>query len=127
MTRRETFEALKAIPENADYVEFLDAEIASIDRKAAKAKEDKAKKDVASAENKEIIFAAITDTPQTVNEITEAVADKIEDVTRNKVIPKLTSLVKEGRIEKSEKRIDGKSVKVYALPGTFDEDNADAE
>lgn len=122
MTEREIFEALKEIPENADYVDFFDKKITAIDRKAEKAKEYKAKKNVAAEQDKAAILEAITTTPQTVNDIVEAVKDKIKDVTTNKVVPKLTLLIKEGKIEKSTIRVDGRAKKVYALPGSFDVD-----
>lgn len=121
MTNREALEAMREIEANADYVENIDKMLASLDKKAETAKRYKEKKNGAMAEEKEIVKAVITNDPKTVADVLAEVEDKIEGVTRNKVVARLTSLIKAGEVEKGDvKTEDGKVVKAYALPGSFE-------
>lgn len=121
MTNREALTAMRKIEANAEYVENIDKMLASLDKKAETAARYKAKKNGAMAEEKEIVKAVITNDPKTVADILAEVEDKIDGVTRNKVVARLSSLIKDGTVEKAETKVDGKTVKVYALPGSFKE------
>lgn len=121
-TNREALAAMREMEANAEYFDNLDKMIASLDAKAESAKKYKAKHDTAMAHEKEVILSEMSTEPKSIAEILEAVAPKIEGITRNKVIARLTSLIKDGAIEKADtKNEDGKPIKVYALPGSFEE------
>lgn len=123
MTNREALAAMREIDANAEYIENIDRMIASYDTKAAAAKRYKAKHDTNIEAEKKIVLDAVTDEPKTIADILADVSPLIEGITRNKVIARLTALYKDGAIDKADsKNEDGKTVKVYALPGTFDED-----
>lgn len=123
-TKRDYFNALRVMVENSDAVgeftadevlEFIDKQVAQIDAKAVKAKEQAAKKKAAGDELKANVLAQVTDEWQTADDIVAAIND--EEVTRAKVIARLTQLEKDGSIVKSPaKTEDGKKRMVYKLP-----------
>lgn len=115
----ETITALRMLEGTEDLIAFHEKQIAQLEAKAAKAKETAAKK---RAENDALcgaVAAALTNEATIIDEI----VDRVEfdgEVTRSKVVNRLTKLCKEGRATKSEisvKGEDGKSKKVsaYAL------------
>lgn len=127
MTKREVFEALKAIPENAEFVEFLDAQIAQLDARAEKAKERKAKKAAESDALKQKIAEALTEDLQTADEITEKVADGDEEITKAKVVARLSQLVKSAVADKTQVKVDGRRIMAYAIAGSIAAEDEDAE
>ena len=122
ITKRDRFESIKALCDVCDaegfdlegIKAFCDAEIASMAKRAAKAKERAAEK---RAEDPllDLVFDALGDELATRAEITERVDDA--EATVAKVGYRLTALVKAGKAVKEEVSVvgeDGKSKKVAA-------------
>ena len=123
-TKKEYFTMLKDIvrgenidltTEQSDLLDFLDKQIALIDSKAEKAKERAAEKRAAGDELRAVVQSVlVTDHFQTVDTITSQIEG--EDVTKQKIVARLTQLVKDGLAEKTDvKTEDGRSVKAYKL------------
>ena len=124
LTKREKFEMLKEIirgdvsvemtAEQADLIDFIDAQIASIDTKAEKAKVRNAEKKANGDELRDAVQSVLTDELQTIDAILTQIEG--EDVTKAKVTARLTSLVKNGLAEKEEvKDEEGRKLKAYKL------------
>lgn len=124
MTKKEYFTMLKDIvrgentdltAEQSDLLDFLDKQITLIDSKAEKAKERAAEKRAAGDELRAVVQSVlVTDHFQTVDTITSQIQG--EDVTKQKIVARLTQLVKDGLAEKTDvKTEDGRSVKAYKL------------
>lgn len=124
ITKREMFEAIKETFESgsckfdaATVMEFCDKEIAALDRKAAKAKENAAKK---KAEDPLVaqVEDALTGEYQVIADIAEAVATVNPDATVSKVQYRLNKLVEAEVAEKTQVTIPAtetsKSRKVMA-------------
>lgn len=123
-TKRDYFDELKKIAAAADredLVDFIDAQVEALDKRAEKAKEYKAKKAAESDELKATIAATLTNKFMTADEITEIVANGDETITKAKVVSRLTALVKAEKAIKAAAKIDKKKIMVYALPGTESE------
>ena len=128
VTKRDYFNAIRTMVEAADAVgaysvdevlEFIDKQIAQIDAKAAAAKVKAAEKKAAGDELRERVFNLVNEEWQTADDITEALND--EEVSRAKVIARLTQLEKSGEIVKSQaKTEDGKKRMVYRVAGVED-------
>ena len=99
--------------ENEDGIlEFIDKEVAALDARAEKAKERAAKKREESDELRREIFEMLTDEGQTGDQIVAAIGR--EDVTKAKVVARLTQLIKDGKAAKEVvKTEDKKKVTVY--------------
>ena len=109
ITKREMFEAIKATFETGDckfepavVMAFCDKEIASLDVKAAKAKERAAAKKAEADELMVQVREALTDEFQTIADIAAAVAEVNADATVSKVTYRLTKLVEAGDAEKTD-------------------------
>lgn len=120
MTKREYFEMLKGIVEGTDnenkgeLIYFIDAQIASIDNKAEKAKERAEAKRAEGDALREAVKSVLTTEYQDADTITSQVEG--EEITKAKVIARLTQLVKLGEATKADgKTEDGKTRKVYKL------------
>ena len=105
-----------------DIEEFAQKEIAMLEQKAEKAKARKVEKAAKGDALKDAVAAVLGDKLMTAAEITEMVADAAEDVTRAKVVARLTKLVKEGVAGKVQVKVDGKRVMAYALADAIAED-----
>ena len=105
--------------EREDIVEFCEVQIEQLERKAEKAKERKASKAAAGDALKDAIAAVLTEDLQTAADITEKVMDAGDEVTRAKVVARLTKLVKEGIACKMQVKVDKKKVMAYALAGAL--------
>ena len=105
--------------EREDIVEFCEVQIEQLERKAEKAKERKASKAAAGDTLKDAIAAVLTEDLQTAADITEKVMDAGDEVTRAKVVARLTKLVKEGVAGKMQVKVDKKKVMAYALAGAL--------
>lgn len=115
----ETIAALRMLEGTEDLIAFHEKQISQLEAKAAKAKETAAKKRAENDKLCDAVEAALTDEATVIDEIVERVEFN-GDVTRSKVVNRLTKLVKENRAIKSEVSVkgeDGKSKKVsaYAL------------
>lgn len=100
-------------------IDFMQREINSLDRKAETAKARAAEKKVESDELSNRIYAMLTDTPQTINDILAALNE--EDLTNNKVSSRLAKMAKGEiadkpceKVEVSVPNADGKSRKLVA-------------
>lgn len=114
VTKREYFAAIRAMVENVEAVgeytadevlEFIDAQVAQLDAKAAKAKEKAAEKRADGDELRAKVLAAVTDEAQTADQITAALDDA--EITKSKVVARLTQLIKTGEVLKEEVKIEG--------------------
>ena len=124
MTKKEKYEmAIDLITgidnENTDIlVEFFEAEIASLEKKAIKAKEAAAKKKAEADELLELVYGALSDEEfGTIADIVGRLED-VDGVTVGKVQYRLNALAREGRAEKTQITIpateDTKARKVVA-------------
>ena len=122
VTKKQYFEALKEMVNGvdtvgeypaADVIEFIDKQIAQIDNKAAKAKERAAAKRAEGDELRATIKGVLTDEFQTADAITEAIGD--EEVTKSKVVARLSQLVKVGEAVKEQNKIGERQLMTYKL------------
>ena len=112
ITKREMFEAIKETFETgtckfdaATVMAFCDKEIASLDAKAAKAKERAAAKKAEADVLMGQVEDALTGEFQTIADIATAVAAVNPDSTVSKVTYRLTKLVEAGVAEKTQTTI----------------------
>jgi Fic family protein len=119
VTKYEYFEQLEAIvkevaPENeADLVAFIEKQKDQLVQKASKAKEKAEEKKTAGDELRKAVLAVLTTEYQTADEITSQIEG--EDITKAKVIARLTQLVKSGAVEKDTTKVDSRKLTVYRL------------
>ena len=120
ITKKEYFEMLKEIVNESnsenkgELIYFIESQIASIETKAVKAKERAAAKKAEGDALRETVKSVLTNEFQDVETITALVDG--EDVTKNKVIARLTQLVNLGEVEKTDiKNESGKTRKAYKL------------
>ena len=120
ITKKEYFEMLKKIVNESnsenkgELIYFIESQIASIETKAAKAKERAAAKKAEGDALRETVKSVLTNEFQDAETITALVDG--EDVTKNKVIARLTQLVNLGEVEKTDiKNESGKTRKAYKL------------
>ena len=114
ITKREMFEAIKETFETgtckfdaATVMAFCDKEIASLDSKAAKAKERAAAKKAEADVLMDQVKDALTGEFQTIADIAAAVAEVNADATVSKVTYRLTKLVEAGDAEKTDVSVSG--------------------
>ena len=114
ITKREMFEAIKETFETgtckfdaATVMAFCDKEIASLDSKAAKAKERAAAKKAEADILMDQVRDALTGEFQTIADIAAAVAEVNADATVSKVTYRLTKLVEAGDAEKTDVTVPG--------------------
>ena len=102
--------------EPAKIIEFCENEIALLDKKADKAKERAAAKKAEVDELMEKVYAVLSDTEfMTRNAVMDALGDMPEDVSIAKVGARLTKMVNNQTVEKSELTVanaEGKKSKV---------------
>lgn len=120
MTKKDYFEELKNIVEGTDseikgeLIYFIENQIASIDTKAAKAKERAEAKKAEGDALREAVKSVLTTELQTADEIFAQLDG--EDLTIAKVRARLTQLVNLGAAEKADvKTEDNKTKKAYKL------------
>lgn len=109
ITKRAMFEAIKETFETgsckfdaATVIEFCEKEMASLDSKAAKAKERAAAKKAEADGLTDLVAAALTDEFQVIADIAAAVAESDADATVSKVTYRLGKLVEAGKAEKTQ-------------------------
>lgn len=120
VTKKENYEMLMEIVENsnsemkAELVDFITKQIESIDAKAAKAKEKAAEKRAEGDELRAAVKAVLTEELQTAETILSQIEG--EELTKAKIVARLTQLVKNGEASKEEvKTEEGKKVMAYCL------------
>ena len=114
ITKREMFEAIKETYETgtckfdaATVMAFCDKEIASLDAKAAKAKERSAAKKAEADALMGQVEDALTGEFQTIADIAAAVSAVNADATVSRVTYRLTKLVEAGIAEKTDVSVPG--------------------
>lgn len=120
LTKKDYYEILKTTVEGIevenkdDLLTFIDRELELIENKSAKAKVRAAEKKAEGDELRAAVKAILTTENQTIDEIFGQIEG--EDLTRAKIVARLTQLVKTGEAKKEEvKSEDGKRIMVYAL------------
>lgn len=120
VTKKENYEMLMEIVENsnsemkAELVDFITKQIESIDAKAAKAKEKAAEKRAEGDELRAAVKSVLTEELQTAETILGQIEG--EELTKAKIVARLTQLVKNGEASKEEvKTEEGKKVMAYKL------------
>ena len=119
ITKKEYYDLIKNVIVEAniemkdELIEFIDKQKAQIEAKAEKAKARAAEKKENGDELRDQIKSLLTNELQTVDDITNQIAD--EEVTRAKVIARLSQLVKNNEVEKTDIKVDSKTVKAYKL------------
>ena len=108
MTKKEIFEMIINLVSELDMeqvdtvIEFCEKEIAALDRKAEKAKENAAKKKAEGDALLETVYDALSeDEFETIAMIAKRVAEEDPEATVGKVQYRLGALAKDGRAEKS--------------------------
>lgn len=120
-TKAQLFNALKDIViatevDNQDeFIQFIDNELAILDKRKATAKARQAKKRAEGDELTKIVYNALTDKPKTNTDIIEEIND--EAVTAAKVTARLTKLINQGLVEKQILKIEGKKRTAYVRIG----------
>lgn len=122
ITKKDILAAIRADIEGTEMVgeiptavvlEFIDKTVAQIDAKAAKAKETADKKKAAGDELRAEVLALVTDEFQTADAITAALNK--EDVSKSKVVSRLSQLIASGEVVKDQAKIGDSKKVVYKL------------
>jgi G:T/U-mismatch repair DNA glycosylase len=122
MTKRDYYEEILSIltetdltDETSALVDFVKNQIDTLDKRAEKAKERAAEKKAEGDELRETVKNVLTNDFQTVEDIVNALDN--EEITKAKVIARLTQLVTLGEVEKTDVKDEtsGKTRKAYKL------------
>lgn len=120
LTKKDYYEILKGIVtgsnvENGeDLVAFIDKQIEQLDNKATKAKEKAAEKKAEGDELRAVVLSVLTSDFQTIEDIVAQIEG--EDITKAKIVARLTQLVKNGEAKKEQtKNAENKKVMTYAI------------
>lgn len=120
MTKKEYYEELKEILINSDVedkevlIDFVENQINVLNAQSEKAKIRAAEKKAAGDELRAIVKSVLTEELQTAEEITAQI--KGEDISKSKVIARLTQLVNNEEAVKEEvKTEDGKKRMAYKM------------
>jgi uncharacterized protein (DUF885 family) len=114
MTKTQMFEMIKELlADNAEVVEFCDAQIEALANKAAKAKAKAAEKRAAGDELYAAVVACLTAEGQTREDILGQVEG--EDLSVAKIGARLTQAIKNGVAVKESIKVEGKNKTVYKL------------
>lgn len=119
ITKKDYFAMVAEIVDNSnaenkdELMEFIEKQVEALDKKAAKAKERAAEKKAEGDALRDKVEAVLTNEVQVIDQIVEAIGD--EEVTRNKVVARLTQLVKADIAVKEEVKSGSKKVMGYKL------------
>ena len=120
MTKKEYFNEIKNMVETSnaenknELIYFLESQIELLENRAEKAKERAAAKKAEGDELRETVKSVLTNEFQTAEAITETIGN--EEVSKAKVIARLTQLVSLGEaVKEAAKTEDGKSKMTYKL------------
>ena len=145
VTKKMVLEAIKNVAVNGDpdYVDFgvdvtaddvvdyVDTTLAQLEKKNEKAKERAAEKKADGDALASVIAGVLTDNLQTVDEIVTAVnaVDGYADVTKSKVVARLTQLVKANVARKEQVKIDTRKIMAYGnyVEPTVENDETEVE
>lgn len=121
MTKAMWFEMIKAVVEASDaeqreeMIEFIEKEQEMLANKAEKARERAAKAKEAGDPLRADVKAILTGDFQTVEQIEAAIdATQYTELTRAKIVARLSALVRDGIAEKEQVKVEGSSRKVMA-------------
>lgn len=122
ITKKQKYEAIISILTTGEteidpevLKEFCEAEIESLDKKAAKAKERKAEKAKEAGGLTALVLEALTEEAQGIADITAVVEESDPEATVAKVRYRLTQLEKDGKAVKSEISIKEEGAKARKL------------
>lgn len=120
MTKKDYFEMLKGfVPADAEHADevltFIDKQIEQLDTKARKAKEKAAERKAEGDELRAMVFGALTDEFQTIDQIMAAMELDDPDITRAKITARLGQLVKTQEAVKVAMTVDKKRTMHYKL------------
>lgn len=96
-----------------EVIEFIEKQIDQLKAKAEKAKSRAEEKKLEGDALREVVYNALTNEPQTIDAITDIVAESCSDVTKAKVTARLTQLVKIGEATKEQVKVEGRKIMVY--------------
>ena len=122
LTKKDYYAALRAMVEGIEMVgdipadevlAFIDKTVEQIDAKATKAREKAAEKKADGDALRAEVLALVTDDFQTADAITAKLGD--EEITKAKVVSRLTQLVKAGEVVKEQMKVDDRKVMCYKL------------
>lgn len=121
MTKKEKFDVIANVFATVDVdtevrdeiLAFCENEVAALDRRNAKAKETAAKKRTESDALKDTIEGMLSEEPITVNDILDRLGD--ETLTPAKIVARMTQLVKVGKANKTNVKVDGRKLVGYVL------------
>jgi len=126
ITKRMVLEAIKAAADGIDFgdvvtaedvIAYADTAIAQLDAKAAKAQERAAKTKAEGDELRAVVESVLSVELQGVDAITAQVnaIEGYEEITKSKVVARLSQLVKMGVVRKEQIKIDNRKVMGYAI------------
>lgn len=95
-----------------DLLEFIDKEIAVLERRKEKARERAVERKAESDALTDKIFDALEDKFMTLDDILPLLDDE-EDITKNKVTSRLGKLIKAGKVEKEMVKVEDKKRMAY--------------
>lgn len=95
-----------------DLLEFIDKEIAVLERRKEKARERAVERKAESDALTDKIFDALEDEFMTLDDILPLLDDE-EDITKNKVTSRLGKLIKAGKVEKEMVKVEDKKRMAY--------------
>jgi hypothetical protein len=110
-----------------EMVAFIDKQVEQLDKKASRAKEKAAEKKVEGDALREVVAGILTSEYQAIDDIVAQIDD--EEVTKGKVVSRLTQLIEAGIAEKNQIKDEAKNRKVmaYRLKEVEAEVEAEAE
>ncbi len=114
-TKRDMFEQIKTHLTDVEEIAFIDGQIEQLDKRAEKTRERAAAKKVAGDELREEIFAVLGDTPRTIPEILVALGN--DELTPNKITPRLSQLIELGRVGKEKVKTESGEKMAYFVIG----------
>ena len=120
MTRKESYQAIRQIvmdtelEDKEELISFIDKQIEIIDNKAIKSKERAMERKAQGDELRTSVKNVLTSDYQSADEIVLALND--EEITKAKIIARLSQLIKTGEVEKADAKVEGgRTIKVYRL------------
>lgn len=105
MTKIEMFTEIKGQLTDAEQIEFIENEIASLEAKAAKAKARTEAKKAEGDALRDRIFNLLGDEPKTLQDILAELDES--ELTTHKIVPRISQLIKSGAVEKEEMKTEG--------------------
>ena len=128
VTKIMILEAIRMVAENGadfgeevstdDVIGYVDKTVGQLEAKATKAKEKAAEKRAVGDELRQAIAGFLTDELQTAEDIVAKIDD--EEVTKAKVVARLTQLINVGKARKEQIKVGERKVMGYALASDDD-------